>query len=85
MNSNFIHPFYSDVFYLPFSDKLIITTSYLFSTVLSYALMLVVMTFNGGLFIAAVGGLTLGYLVFGYMRKTEVKETGEKCCSTDEF
>jgi hypothetical protein len=56
--------------------------------------MLVVMTFNMGLFLAAVGGLTLGYMVFGYIRKTEEKliegeriysPDGDKCCADVEF
>ena len=31
--------------------------------------MLVVMSFNGNLFIACVLGLSFGYFIFGYMKK----------------
>ena len=33
---------------------------------LAYTLMLIAMTFNSGLLIAAVAGLTLGYFTFGF-------------------
>ena len=59
---------------------------------LSYALMLVVMTFNMGLFCAAVGGLSIGYLIFGYYRKIGKHEAGsiynpegDKCCADVEY
>jgi len=69
MHSNNHSKYYRDYFYLPLSDKLVITITYLFSTLLSYALMLVVMTFNGGLFLATVFGLSFGYFIFGYLKK----------------
>ena len=58
-----------DEFQLPWMERIIIVASYGLSTLLSYSLMLVVMTFNGGLFLACVFGLAFGYFVFGYMRK----------------
>jgi hypothetical protein len=81
---------------LPFTDKLILVVSYFYSTLLSYALMLVVMTFNMGLFCAAVAGLTIGYLVFGYLRKVEkarekdaalkiYNPEGDKCCADVDY
>jgi Ctr copper transporter family len=78
--------------------RLVITISYFLSTTLSYALMLVVMTFNGGLFIATCLGLSFGYFLFGYLKKKsmhEVKEAvggekmynpeGDKCCADVDF
>ncbi len=78
---------------IPMTDKLVITVSYFYSILLSYALMLVVMTFNMGLFCAAVGGLTIGYLIFGYYRKIGKHSGGEqiynpegdKCCADNEY
>jgi hypothetical protein len=63
---------YSDNFYLPIQAKIVITVSYFLSITLSYALMLVVMSFNGGLFFATCFGLAFGYFIFGYMKKRSV-------------
>jgi uncharacterized RDD family membrane protein YckC len=60
---------FRDALELKVQAKVIITLSYLVSTTLSYLLMLVVMTFNGGLFLACVFGLSFGYFVFGFMKK----------------
>jgi hypothetical protein len=54
---------------LPIVAKLIIVGSYFLSTLFSYALMLVVMSFNVGLFFASVFGLSFGYFIFGYLKK----------------
>ncbi|XP_063707937.1 uncharacterized protein LOC134836688 [Culicoides brevitarsis] len=40
---------------------------FLFQNGLGYALMLSVMLYNGFLFIAVVGGMTIGYLLFGHI------------------
>ena len=48
--------------------KFIVTAIYFMNILCSYMLMLIVMTFNGGLFLASIGGLTLGYLVFGFLK-----------------
>lgn len=47
---------------------------YFFKLLMAYTLMLIVMTFNAGLLIAAVFGLTLGYFTFGF-RPIIVKRT----------
>ena len=78
--------------------RAIITMSYFFSTLLSYSLMLVVMSFNGYLFLASVFGLGFGYFVFGYMKKKNHLRTkavagqeriynpeGDKCCADVDF
>ena len=58
---------------------------YFLSLLLSYALMLIVMTFNVGLFVAAVLGLTTGYFVFGFTRKRGYSKIyqpeTDKCCT----
>ena len=58
---------------------------YFLSLFFSYMLMMVVTTFNLGLFLATILGLTSGYFVFGFIRKRGfVKiyspET-DKCCT----
>ena len=58
---------------------------YFLSLFFSYMLMLIVMTFNVGLFVATIMGLTAGYFVFGFVRKrgfTKIysPET-DKCCT----
>ena len=78
--------------------KIIITGSYFLSTLLSYSLMLVVMTFNGYLFIACVLGLSFGYFIFGYLKKKNhlkakvdagaeriYNPEGDKCCADVDF
>ena len=54
----------------------------------SYILMLIVMTFNALLFVAAVLGLALGYFIFGFIKRkgyTRIyfPET-DKCCTSVE-
>ena len=45
----------------------------------AYCLMLIVMTFNVGLFFSAVSGLTTGYAVFGMAREGK-EESAVDCC-----
>ena len=58
---------------------------YFVSLFLSYILMLIVMTFNFGLFAATVFGLSLGYFVFGFIRKKGYNKIycpeTDKCCT----
>ena len=49
--------------------KTIVTLTYLMSVTIGYAIMLLVMSFNAGIFIATILGLTFGYFIFGYMKK----------------
>lgn len=48
-------------------------------------LMLIVMTYNAGLFIATVLGLTTGYEIFGFIKKKShtriYNPEGDKCCT----
>ncbi|CDW82002.1 copper transporter [Stylonychia lemnae] len=66
-------------------NEFIIAWVYLLSIFLSYMLMLIVMTFNGGIFIVTVLGLTTGYFIFGFIRKTKYARIynpeGDKCCA----
>jgi hypothetical protein len=78
--------------------KMTITFSYFMSTLFSYALMLVVMSFNVGLFFASIFGLALGYMIFGYLKKRDSIENkemsggeriynpeGDKCCADVDY
>ncbi|XP_066254559.1 high affinity copper uptake protein 1-like [Euwallacea similis] len=63
-----------------FSQLTILSKSHLIQTLLygvqgtlSYFLMLIFMTFNGGLCFAVVGGLVCGYFVFGWRTPTSVQ------------
>ena len=74
-----------DVYKVSCTQRFKICLIYFMSLFLSYCLMLVVMTFNLGLFIATVLGLSTGYFVFGFIRKrgfTKIysPET-DKCCT----
>ena len=74
-----------EVYKISFLGRAKIMMVYFLSLLFSYVLMLIVMTFNFGLFLSAVLGLTLGYFVFGFTRKrgyTKIycPET-DKCCT----
>lgn len=63
-------------------ERLIITLTYLVSAALSYSFMLIIMTYNAGIFIAAILGLTTGHFIFGYLKKVNFPQKPEegKCC-----
>lgn len=62
----------SGVWYpLPIFWRLIITGVYFIAITLSYAGMLLIMSFNVGCFIATVGGLTMGHFIFGFLKKKD--------------
>lgn len=75
----------NSVYTLSCKIRFIISLVYLLSIFLSYMLMLIVMTFNGGVFIVTVLGLTTGYFIFGFIRKTKYTRIynpeGDKCCA----
>ena len=57
------------------------------SIFLSYMLMLIVMTFNGGIFVTTMLGLTVGYLIFGFMKIGNYNHIynpeADKCCANE--
>ena len=73
------------VYQVSFMYRASIMGVYIMSLFLSYALMLIVMTFNAGLFAATILGLTMGYFVFGFTRKrgyTKIYQPEtDKCCT----
>ena len=58
----------NSVYTLSCKIRFLISITYLFSIFFSYMLMLIVMTYNAGLFIVTVLGLTTGYFIFGFIR-----------------
>ncbi len=78
---------------LPVGTRVLIAFIYMLNITLAYVLMLAVMSFNAGVFIAAVGGVTIGYWIFGYLKKKWYNEKtyekigeiynpeGDKCCT----
>ncbi|CAI5484144.1 unnamed protein product [Closterium sp. Yama58-4] len=70
----------------PLLDRLALTGIYALNLTFSYAIMLIIMTFNIGLFIAVVLGLTIGFFFFGAKRRKNssdrpiVEEAQEENC-----
>ena len=74
-----------DVYKVSCVQRFKIMAIYFVSLFFSYILMLIVMTFNFGLFAATVLGLTIGYFVFGFNRKKGYNKIyspeTDKCCT----
>jgi hypothetical protein len=51
------------------SFRLKITGSYFITVFLSYCIMLVIMSFNGGAFFSVILGLSIGNNIFSYQKK----------------
>ncbi len=75
----------NSVYTLSCKIRFFISITYFVSIFLSYMLMLAVMTFNGGIFLVTDFGLTLGYFIFGFIRKRKYTKIynpeGDKCCA----
>ena len=54
-------------------SRLMITFTYFVSVTLAYGLMLVIMSFNFGVFVAIVLGLTIGNGVFTHLKRKKFK------------
>lgn len=57
-------------------SSILVALIYALQMLLSYTLMLVLMTFNGGLFLSIVIGYTVGYALFGFA-PIEFKQKGQ--------
>ena len=55
-------------------QKLLLTFNYMIATTLAYALMLAVMSFNAGVFIATILGLSAGYFIFSHLKDNNEKQ-----------
>lgn len=75
----------NSVYTLSCKIRFFISVTYFLSIFLSYMLMLAVMTFNGGIFLVTIFGLTVGYFIFGFIRKRKYTKIynpeGDKCCA----
>ena len=65
---------------LSLQDKAAIGGLYALSATTSYLLMLLAMTFNGGVFLAVVVGLGLGFQHFGIDRVTVANQAASDAC-----
>ncbi|KAF0740661.1 hypothetical protein LEN26_007648 [Aphanomyces euteiches] len=67
---------------LPFWSKAVLATSYMGVMTLAYFIMLVVMSYETGFFIAAVSGIGLGFFFFRDVDQLSSVSNPDPCCST---
>ena len=67
---------------LTWSQHIVKTLLYMFGVTIAYCIMLIIMTFNVGLFISAVLGLTIGFFTFGMARSrvSGNENDSSECC-----
>ena len=53
------------------------TILYFVQLTLAFGLMLLVMTFNGLIFVAVVSGITAGYVIFGFKKLNVLAKNGQ--------
>jgi hypothetical protein len=53
---------------IPFTVRIHLSLSNFLSVTLAYGLMLCVMSYNTGIFIAAIFGLSIGHFIFSYLK-----------------
>ena len=54
-------------------NRLTVTLSYMFSVIMSYLVMLCVMSYNVGIFISAIVGLTSSHFIFSFLKRSAAK------------